>query len=94
MVPAAADRIAANRVGALPAVGVQEDGTVKLTGLVTVFELLDARERTLYAERVRERVLRLTDLGPARPQPASGTAALPEGRLKGGDRRPPRPLAG
>ncbi len=53
----AADRMALQRLGALPV--VDRTGRGELRGVLTQFELLEARERQLEEERQREPVLRL-----------------------------------
>jgi CBS-domain-containing membrane protein len=54
---AAAERMAATRLGVLPVVARDDGG--ELRGLVSQFDLLRARDRLLAEERHRERVLRL-----------------------------------
>jgi CIC family chloride channel protein len=54
---AVADRMAERRLGALPVVVRKTTGACALVGLITVFELLGARERMLEEERLRSRVL-------------------------------------
>ncbi len=54
---AAAERMAATRLGVLPVVDRDDPG--RLRGLVSQFDLLRARDRLLAEERHRERVLRL-----------------------------------
>ncbi|HET7026732.1 MAG TPA: chloride channel protein [Candidatus Limnocylindrales bacterium] len=57
---AAAERMAATRLGVLPVVARNDGG--ELRGLVSQFDLLRARDRLLAEERHRERVLRLRAL--------------------------------
>src|SRR6185312_13722984 len=52
-----ADRMATHHVGVLPVVDRQQKG--KLRGLITQFELLEARDRILQEERKRERILKM-----------------------------------
>ncbi|MGN6540816.1 MAG: chloride channel protein [Ginsengibacter sp.] len=54
---AIADRMATHHVGVLPVVDRQQKG--KLRGLITQFELLEARDRILQEERKRERILKM-----------------------------------
>jgi CIC family chloride channel protein len=60
-----ADRMAERRLGVLPV--VERGRPDRLRGIVTQFDLLRARERTLQEERHRERVLSLRVLPRARP---------------------------
>jgi len=52
-----ADKMAANHVGVLPVVDRKIKG--KLRGLITQYELLEARDRILQEERKRERILKM-----------------------------------
>jgi predicted transcriptional regulator len=52
-----ADRMATHHVGVLPVVDREQKG--KLRGLITQFELLEARDRILQEERKRERILKM-----------------------------------
>lgn len=61
-----ADRMVAERVGALPVVA--PDDPAELIGLVTQFNLFQARVRLMEEERTRERILRLRPL-PRRDEP-------------------------
>jgi hypothetical protein len=49
--------MAANHVGVLPVVDRKIKG--KLRGLITQYELLEARDRILQEERKRERILKM-----------------------------------
>ena len=75
-----ADRMVAARVGAMPVVDPAEPG--RLRGLVTQFNLFQARVRMLEEERHRERMLRLRPIRPRReagapPLGAAAAAARP-----------------
>ncbi len=73
-----ADRMAARSVGVVPV--VDRDGTSRLVGLVTQFDLLTARQKLLEEERHAERVLTLrrVPVAPAALAPADGSGT-PDG---------------
>ena len=64
---AVADRMAEHAVGALPV--VEHGRNDRLVGIITEFDLLKARQRQLFEERNRERVLRFGRAA-ARPMPS------------------------
>ena len=68
---AAAERMAATRLGVLPV--VDRADAARLRGLVSQFDLLRARDRLLAEERHREQVLRLRALPSFRGRPAGRT---------------------
>lgn len=57
-----ADKMAMHHVGVLPVVDRQEKN--KLRGLITQYELLEARDRILQEERKRERILKMWSVSP------------------------------
>jgi CBS domain-containing protein len=67
----AADRMVQSRIGVLPV--VERADASRLVGLVTQFDLLEARQKLLEEERNAERVLTLR-----RARPNSGTSAAEE----------------
>jgi chloride channel protein, CIC family len=83
----ASDRMAIRRLGVLPVVA--RDRPDHLTGLLTQFDLLVARERTLVEERHRERVLQIKTLsfrGDRSSDAASATVSpTPEDQAPDGD---------
>jgi len=81
---AVAERMAQHRIGALPVVSGEPAGAGRLLGIVSVFDLLAARERMLAEERHRERVIALRSPLP-RARNGRGAAA----RCAGGAKAPP-----
>ncbi len=73
---AVADRMASLGVGVLPV--VDRSDPRRLDGLVTQFDLLDARQKLLEEERHAERVLRMRRLAGRRPVPASTSSGPSE----------------
>jgi len=73
---AAADRMAAQRVGVLPV--VERGSRRRLNGLVTQYDLLRARDRLISEERHRERVLRLRPVAALRGRSGRAAAEAPE----------------
>lgn len=69
-----ADRMAASGFGVLPV--VERDDTRRLKGLITQFDLLNARQKLLEEERRAERVLTLRRVRPAKSD--SDREGLPE----------------
>lgn len=57
-----ADLMAIHQVGVLPVVDREQKG--KLRGLITQFELLEARDRILQEERKREKILKMLPVNP------------------------------
>ncbi len=73
-----ADRMAARSFGVLPVVDRVEPG--RFEGLITQFDLLEARQRMLEEERHAERVLRLRRLIANRPFASADAEGEPERR--------------
>jgi predicted transcriptional regulator len=66
-----ADRMAAHGIGVIPV--VDRDDSHRIDGLVTQFDLLEARQKLLQEERHAERVLTLRRVsGDGRPRGAAG----------------------
>ncbi len=78
---AVADRMAEHRLGALPV--VERSAPAGVLGVVTSFELLDARRRQLEEERLRDRVLRLRIPGYPRPRATVGSGRQASARRTG-----------
>ena len=70
-----ADRMAELGIGVIPV--VERTDTKRLRGLITQFDLLEARQKLLEEERHAERVLTLRRVAPVRGGPMTQTGREP-----------------